>query len=81
MPQETFDDMSTLVQAMAWCHQPMHQAITWANIDPDLHYHMVSLLLILHNMICQTPKHLLGDVTNLSTLIIQDSFRYKYQYN
>ena len=33
------DDKSTLVQVMAW----RHKAITWANVDPDLCHHMVSL--------------------------------------
>ena len=33
---------STLVQIMAWCHQAT-EAITWANVDPDLCYHMASL--------------------------------------
>ena len=35
------DGKSTLVQVMAWCRQA--QAITWANVDPDLCRHMVSL--------------------------------------
>ena len=43
MPQDLTDDESTLVQGMAWCHQAMQQAITWANVDPDLCYHMASL--------------------------------------
>ena len=41
MPQDTFDDMSTLVQVIALCLQ--QQAITWANVDPDLSRHMASL--------------------------------------
>ena len=40
MPQKPFDRKSTLVQVMAWCHQA--QAITWANVDPDLCHHMAS---------------------------------------
>ena len=28
---------------MAWCHQATTQAITWANVDPDLCRHMASL--------------------------------------
>ena len=39
MPENFTDDKSTLVQVMAWCLQ----AITWANIDPDLCCHMASL--------------------------------------
>ena len=35
------DDKSTLVKVMAWCQR--QQDITWANVDPDLCYHMVSL--------------------------------------
>ena len=35
------NDKSTLVQVMVWCRQA--QAITWANVDPDLCRHMVSL--------------------------------------
>ena len=38
MPLDLNDDKSILVQVMAW-----HQAITWANVDPDLCHHMVSL--------------------------------------
>ena len=38
---EFTDDQSTLVQVMAWCRQ--QQAITWANVDPDLCRHMASL--------------------------------------
>ena len=34
MPLDFTDDLSTLVQVMA---------ITWANVDPDLCRHMVSL--------------------------------------
>ena len=41
MPQDTFDDRSTLVQVMALCLQ--QQAITWANVDQDLSGHMASL--------------------------------------
>ena len=41
MPMDLTDGKSTLVQVMAWCHQ--QQAITWANVDPDLCRHMVSL--------------------------------------
>ena len=33
------DDQWTLVQVMAW----RQQAITWANVDPDLCRHMVSI--------------------------------------
>ena len=35
------DDKSTLVQVMAGAWR--HQAITWANVDPDLCRHMVSI--------------------------------------
>ena len=35
------DDQSTLVQVMAWAVR--QQAITWANVDPDLCCHMASL--------------------------------------
>ena len=35
------DDESTLAQVMACCWQ--QQAITWANVDPDLSGHMASL--------------------------------------
>ena len=40
MPLYFTDDMPTLVQAMAWCHQT---AITWARVDSDLCGHMASL--------------------------------------
>ena len=40
MPLDLTDDKSTLVQVMAWCRQ---QAITWANADPDLCCHKMSL--------------------------------------
>ena len=39
MPQYPFDDKSTLVHVMA----QQHQAIIWANADPDLCRHMTSL--------------------------------------
>ena len=35
------DIKSALVQVMAWCQ--MGQAVTWANIDKELHCHMASL--------------------------------------
>ena len=35
------DDQSTLVQEMACAIR--QQAITWANVDPDLRRHMASL--------------------------------------
>ena len=38
MPLDLTDDKSTLVQVMAW-----QQAITWANVDPDLCRQMTSL--------------------------------------
>ena len=40
-PRNTFDEKSTLAQVMAW----WQQAITWANVDPDLcnNMHMVSV--------------------------------------
>ena len=41
MPQDLTDDKSALVQVMAWCRQA--QAITWANVDPDLCRQMASL--------------------------------------
>ena len=41
MPQDLSDDKSALVQVMAWYRR--QQAITWANVDPDLCHHMVSL--------------------------------------
>ena len=41
MPLNSTDDKSTMVQVMAWCRQA--QAIAWANVDPDLCRHMVSL--------------------------------------
>ena len=41
MPLDLTDDKSTLVQVMAWCHQ--EQAITWADVDPDLCHPMASL--------------------------------------
>ena len=37
MPQDLTGDESTLVQVMAWCCQ------AWANVDPDLCGHIVSL--------------------------------------
>ena len=36
---ERTDSRLTLVQVMAWCRQ----AITWANVDPNLCQHMASL--------------------------------------
>ena len=41
MPQDLSDDISTLVQVMAWYHQTT--SITWANVHPDLCRHMASL--------------------------------------
>ena len=41
MPQDLSDDISALVQVMAWYRR--QQAITWANVDPDICHHMVSL--------------------------------------
>ena len=41
MPQNSTDDKATLVQVMAWCR--CQQAIAWANVDPDLCRHTVSL--------------------------------------
>ena len=38
MPQNTWDGKSTLVQVIAW----WQQAITWANIAPDLCHYMAS---------------------------------------
>ena len=35
------DDQPILVQVMAWCLR--QQAISWANVDPHLCHHMVSL--------------------------------------
>ena len=54
IPQNTFDGKSTLVQVMAWCHQATsqylnhffttrQQAITWANVDPDLCPHQATI--------------------------------------
>ena len=40
-PQDFTDDESTLVQVMGWCR--VHQAITWANDDPDLSHHIASI--------------------------------------
>ena len=36
----TFDDKSTLVQVIVTIR---HQAITWANVNPDLCHHMAAL--------------------------------------
>ena len=38
VPQNSFDDKSTLVQVMAWCRQAWwrHQAITWTTVDQDM---------------------------------------------
>ena len=41
MSLDFIDDQSALVQIMAWCRQAT--SITWANVDPDLCRHMVSL--------------------------------------
>ena len=41
MPLDLTDDKSTLVQVMAWCRR--QQAITSANVDPDLCRQMASL--------------------------------------
>ena len=43
MELDLTDDQSTLVQVMAWCQAIRQQAITWANVYPDLCCHMVSL--------------------------------------
>ena len=40
VPQNLTNKKSTLVQVMAWCNR--QQAITWANVDPDLCRHMAS---------------------------------------
>ena len=42
MAPDFTDDQSTLVQVMAWCRQATSH-YTWANVDPDLCRHMVSL--------------------------------------
>ena len=39
--QNSIEDQPTLIQVMAWWVRP--QAIFWANVDPDLCHHMVSL--------------------------------------
>ena len=50
MSRDLSEDKSTLVQVRAWCgHQ---QAITWANVDPDLCRHMASLG---HNELTHRP--------------------------
>ena len=41
MPLRLTDDKSTLGQVMAWGRQA--QAITWANVDPDLCRQLASL--------------------------------------
>ena len=41
MALDLTDDKSTLIQLMAGVVR--QQAITWANVDPDLHRHMASL--------------------------------------
>ena len=42
MSQNSFDDMSTLVQIKGLMPSDnFKQAITWANVDPDLGRHMV----------------------------------------
>ena len=41
IPPNIFDDKWTLVQVMAFSW--WHQAITWANVDPNLSRHMASL--------------------------------------
>ena len=43
MSWDLSEDKSALGQEMAWCHQVSQQAITWANVDPDLCRHMASL--------------------------------------
>ena len=40
MPQIPFDDVSTLVQVMAWC---LGSVITWTTVDQDFRRHMTSL--------------------------------------
>ena len=40
MPENTFDDKSTLVQVMAWCHQATSHY--WANVVPELCRHRAS---------------------------------------
>ena len=39
MPPNTFDDKATMVQISVF----RQQAITWANVDPDMCHRMVSL--------------------------------------
>ena len=55
MSLDLTDDKSTLVQVMAW-----HQAITWANVDPDLCHHMAPLgpneLIVQKNIISMTQR-------------------------
>ena len=41
MPMDLTDDKSTLVQVMLGA--VMQQAVTWANVDPDLCLQMASL--------------------------------------
>ena len=46
IPLDLTDAESILVQVMAWCLMlgaVRQQAITWANVDPDLCCHMASL--------------------------------------
>ena len=45
MPQNTFDDRSTLIRIKAFCKKPLpdKQAIAWSNVEPDLCHHMASL--------------------------------------
>ena len=55
MPQNSIDDKSTLVQVRVGAIR--QQAITWANVDPNLCHHMAWLGLneLIHNKVsCQT---------------------------
>ena len=43
MSLEFTDDQSTLVLVITWWVPFGQQAITWADVNPDLYHHMVSL--------------------------------------
>ena len=60
------DDQSTLVQVMAWCRQAT--TITWANVDPDLCHHMVSLG---HNELITKDNFLKSYLAMWSALYLQ----------
>ena len=59
MPQNIFDDLSTLVPVMVWCRQAKNHYM--GNIDPDVCRLMTSLG---HNKLNNPPRGRCGTIVN-----------------